>query len=232
MSKSVPRDPWLLRAPWLSFPVSRSLRIALFCGSDLAAIDPAISATIVQAGKWLELTGCHVEFATPPAFTELAKMFFSIVKTEEGEGTSRAIDQLGGVALRQARRGTMATAQKFSLDEYVKVIGRRTTILRAWQEFLEDFDALLLPISYQLAVPFDEDQKGDAAIARMLAAHEPMLAISMLGLPSLAIPTGKVGTLPVGLQVVSGRFKEEICLRIGEMIEAYAPPSTPIDPNW
>ena len=66
----------------------------------------------------------------------------------------------------------------------------------------------------------------------MLAAHEPMLAISMLGLPCLAIPTGKVRALPIGLQVVSGRFKEEICLQIGEMLEAYAPPMTPIDPSW
>ena len=62
----------------------------------------------------------------------------------------------------------------------------------------------------------------------MIAAHEPMLAVSMLGFPSLAIPTGKVGSLPIGVQVVSGRFKEELCLRVGGMIESFAPPMTPI----
>jgi amidase len=64
----------------------------------------------------------------------------------------------------------------------------------------------------------------------MLDAHEPMLAISMLGLPSLAVPTGLSEGIPAGVQIVSGRFKEELCLRVGAMIEAQRPPLTPIDP--
>lgn len=228
MSKGDARDPWWVPAPVLSAPSDRPLRIAVFGGSDRAVIDANVSASVLLAAEWLEQAGCHVEFAIPPDFVELAEMFFSIVKTEEGEGTSRAIDRLGGDALRRARHGTMATATKYSLEDYVRVLGRRTVILRAWQAFLEKYDTVLLPTSYQLPMPVDEDQKGDAAVARMIAAHEPMLAVSMLGFPSLAIPTGKVGSLPIGVQVVSGRFKEELCLRVGGMIESFAPPMTPI----
>jgi amidase len=57
-----------------------------------------------------------------------------------------------------------------------------------------------------------------------------MLAVSTLGLPSLAMPTGKSGSVPVGVQIVSGRFKEELCLRVGAMIEAFYPSQGPIDP--
>jgi amidase len=64
----------------------------------------------------------------------------------------------------------------------------------------------------------------------MIDAHQPMLAISMLGLPSLAMPTGIVGTVPTGVQIVSARFKEELCLRVGSIIEAYRPRNAPIDP--
>jgi amidase len=225
------RDPWWVPAPLIDHEDrGTSLRIALFEGSDGAAIDPAVAHSLKQAARWLEQAGCVVERATPPDFVESAELFFSIVKTEEGEGTSRAIEKLGDDPLRRARAGTMVRASKFSLEQYVEAVGRRTAILRSWQLLFERFDALVMPVSYQLPFPIDEDQKGDTAVARMLDAHQPMLAISTLGLPALAVPTGKAGSVPVGIQIVSGRFREELCLRVGALIEAFYPPMGPIDP--
>jgi amidase len=230
MARGDERDPWWVPAPWLDRGGERPLRVALFHGSRDAVIDPAVASAVDQAAYWLQNMGCTVEPATPPAFAELADMFFSIVKTEEGEGTSRAIERLGDNALRRARASTMKHAIKFTLDEYVATLGRRTEILREWQTFFGRYDVLLLPVSYQPALPIDEDQKGDDAVGRMLDAHAPMLAVSVLGLPSLAVPTGHVGSIPTGVQIVSGRFKEELCLRAGAMIELQCPPKTPIDP--
>jgi len=224
------RDPWWVPAPLLDLDAVRPLRIAVFEGTEGAAVDPAVAASVRQAARWLEQAGCIVEPATPPAFGELADTFFSMIKTEEGEGTSRAIERLGDDALLRARAGTMARATKFTLEEYVEALGRRTVILRQWQAFLDLYDVVLLPVSYRLPVPIDEDQKGNEAVARMLDAHQPMLAISMLGLPSLAMPTGLAEGIPTGVQIVSGRFKEELCLRAGAMIEAHRPPLTPINP--
>ncbi|AXK80674.1 amidase [Pseudolabrys taiwanensis] len=229
MMRGDARDPWWMPAPMLD-ETERPLRVAVFEGTAGAAVDPAVAAAVRRAAGWLAEAGCEVAPATPPAVAELADMFFSMVKTEEGEGTSRAIERLGDDALRRARAGTMARATKYTLEAYVDALGRRTAILRQWQAFLEQHDALLLPVSYRAPLPIDEDQKGDDAVARMIDAHEPMLAVSMLGLPSLAMPTGIDGTVPTGVQIVSGRFKEALCLRIGAMIEAACPPATPIDP--
>jgi amidase len=67
----------------------------------------------------------------------------------------------------------------------------------------------------------------------MLTSYHPMLAISMLGLPGLAIPTGQVEGVPVGVQLVASRFREDICLAAAEVIEARHPSATPINPqNW
>jgi amidase len=224
------RDPWWVPAPLLDLAAERRLRVAVFEGVPGALIDPAVAASVRQTAGWLEQAGCAIELVTPPAFAELADMFFSMVKTEEGEGTSRAIERLGDDALRRARAGTMARARKFTLEEYVAALARRTAILRQWQALFDLYDILMLPISYQLALPIDADQKGDEAVSRIIDAHQPMLAISMLGLPSLAMPTGVIGGIPTGVQLVSGRFKEEFCLRAGAIIEANRPPVTPIDP--
>jgi len=225
------RDPWWVPAPLLGVgDAGAKLRIAMFAGAEGAVIDSAVAGAVTQAGRWLEQAGCAVEWVTPPDFAESADLFFSFVKTEEGEGTSQAIERLGDDALRRARRGTMARAKKFSLEQYVDALGRRTAILRSWQLFFERYDAVVMPVSYQLPFPIEEDQKGDAAVSRMLDGHQPMLAVSTLGLPSLAMPTGKVASVPIGVQIVSARFKEELCLRVGALIEVFYSPQGPIDP--
>ena len=38
-------------------------------------------------------------------------------------------------------------------------------------------------------------------------------------------------TVPTGVQIIAGRFKEELCLRAGAMIEAQRKPMTPNDPR-
>jgi amidase len=231
LMKGDPRDPWWVPAPLLDREDhGASPRIALFEGPEGAAIDSAVADALKRTAGWLEQAGCFIEQATPPDFAESAALFFSIVKTEEGEGTSRAIEKLGDNALRRARAGTMARASKFSLEQYVEALGRRTAILRSWQLFFERFDALVMPVSYQLPFPIDEDQKGDVAVGRMLDAHQPMLAVSTLGFPALSVPTGMAGSVPVGVQIVSGRFQEEACLRLGALIEGFCPPRGPIDP--
>lgn len=64
---------------------------------------------------------------------------------------------------------------------------------------------------------------------RMLDAHHPMLAISTLGLPGLAVPTGIVDGVPMGVQLVAGRFQKEVCLSAGEVIEARCSMKMPFD---
>ncbi len=125
----------------------------------------------------------------------------------------------------------MAYASELDFEGYVKAFGRRALILREWMLFFERYPLLLMPVSWQRPFPVDFDQQGDEAVARMLSAHHPMLAVSTLGLPGLSIPTGFADGIPIGVQLVAGRFKEELCLSAGEVIEARQPVATPIDPR-
>ena len=51
------------------------------------------------------------------------------------------------------------------------------------------------------------------------------------GLPGLAVPTGQADGIPVGVQLVAARFREDVCLAAAEVIEARSPATTPIDPR-
>jgi amidase len=231
MAEGDPRDPWWVPAPSADPSWQRPCHVALWAKNPGAETEPAIVEALRAAARWLEDAGYRVEEAEPPHFEEIARLFFTMVRSEERSTTTSAIDRLGDDQLRKARASTMAYASEFDYDGYIKAFGRRATILREWLLFLERFPLLLMPVSSLRPVPQDYDQEGDAAVARMLTAHHPMLAISMLGLPGLAVPTGQADGIPVGVQLVAARFREDVCLAAAEVIEARCPATTPIDPR-
>jgi len=224
------RDPWWVPAPLKIESPQQPLRVALCKVPGSAKLDSAVVMALQTAARYLDGAGCVIEEAAPPHLEEVAQLFFSLIRTEEKTGTSQAIEKFGDEALRRARASTMACAVEMDFAGYVRALARRGTILREWQLFFERFPLLLMPVSYQRPFLIDFDQRGDRAVAEMLSAHQPMLAVSTLGLPGLAVPTGLAGNVPTGVQLVAGRFQEELCLTAGAMIETNVASLTPVDP--
>jgi amidase len=138
----------------------------------------------------------------------------------------------GDEAAKRARDSQRAYATQLDFEGYVETLARRTTILREWNRFFELYPVLLMPTSWQLPFLIDADQQGDEPMRRMLDAQHPLLAISILGLPGLSVPTGLVNGVPIGVQLVSARYQESRLLAAGEAIEARSTlPATPIDPR-
>jgi amidase len=110
------------------------------------------------------------------------------------------------------------------------IVQRRAALTRAWQLFLQDYPVLLMPVSGEL--PFEDqlDLKDDASFARVWRAQMPQVGLPFMGLPGLTVTTGLVGRVPVGVQVVAGRYREDLCLLAGEAIEAGGTPASPVDP--
>jgi amidase len=223
------RDPWWVPAPLADTTSGQSQRVAM-CNPLPAKADAAVIAALKSAARFLDAAGWAIEEVMPPHFDEAAQLFFSLIRTEEKATTSRAIEEFGDEALRRARASTMACAVDMDFAGYVRALARRASILREWQLFFERYPLLLMPVSYQRPFPIDVDQRGDQVVAEMLGAQQPMLAVSTLGLPGLAVPTGLADGVPIGVQLVAGRFQEELCLTAGAMIESNVASLTPVDP--
>ena len=52
-----------------------------------------------------------------------------------------------------------------------------------------------------------------------------------MGLPGLTVSTKLLGSIPVGVQIVAGHFREDLCFLAGKAIEARGTPVAPIDPG-
>jgi amidase len=134
-----PRDPWWVPAPLDENLSQRPFRVALAIPPASARADDAVIAAIKTAARWLQDAGCEIEEASPPRLQEAAELFFSLIRTEEKAGTTRAIEEFGDDALRRARASTMAAAAEMDFAGYVRAFARRASILREWQFFLSAF---------------------------------------------------------------------------------------------
>ena len=140
------------------------------------------------------------------------------LETAEREGDPGALACL---------RGNRAKVHPFDLS---KALTRRATLTREWFAFLDKYPVLLMPVSGELPFPDHLDRKDEASFARVWHAQLTQIAIPFMGLPGLTVSTGLVGRIPVGVQLVAGRYREDLCLAAGEAVEAGGTPSAAIDP--
>jgi amidase len=89
----------------------------------------------------------------------------------------------------------------------------------------------MTPVSNEPAFPVDVDLVDAETTRRLMAAEIMQLAVPVLGLPSVSVPTGVSDGVPMGVQITAGRFREDLCLDAAAAIEARTPMPTPIDPR-
>jgi amidase len=228
MSARDVRDPWWVPAPLEGPPMPR--RAALCVAPDGLETKPEVAAAVRDAGRRLADAGWTVEETATPPLAEasdgqtklwLADGYAAMVASAEREGDPGAVNVL-------AQHRALATS--LTLEDFSKLLVRRATVLREWLLFLEQYAVVLMPVSGEL--PFDNglDLTGAEAFQRIWRAQMPQIGLPYLGLPGLVVSTGLVGRRPVGVQIVAGRYREDLCLDAGEAIAAAGTPPAPIDP--
>jgi amidase len=153
-----------------------------------------------------------------------------LVLNEAKLGMISNINQHGGAAIRKTGALMVAQAPPTDFSAFLKALGRRATVLREWQLFFERYPLILMPVCREAAFELGLDQRDDAAMKRIFDAVVPILAPAVLGLPCVAVPTGVRNNIPLSVQLVAGRFREDLCLDAAEIIENRVGDLTPIDP--
>ena len=216
-----PRDPLAVPPP-LRYADEPPSRAALFASHPAYEADPEVVDALEQAGGWLRDTGWTVEEATPPDFEEADDLWRQLVYDDLRRSVLPAIDETGDELVRVALRLSMEGRPEWDRDTFLAGLSRRIAIARAWSLFLDRYEVLLLPVSWRKPFPVDEDAQDLERTRALLAAQSPQLATALLGLPGLAVPTGHVDGIPIGVQLVASRYREDRCLAAGEVVERAA----------
>ncbi|HEU0150648.1 MAG TPA: amidase family protein [Bradyrhizobium sp.] len=223
------RDPWWMPVPLEGPPVEK--RVALCINPDGLNPVPEVVAAVRDAGKRLERAGWTVEeVADTPPLQEAAVLQTRLWLGDGYEAQLAMAEKEGDPGALACLRGNRDKVFPFDATDYAKALTRRATLTREWLLFLEKYPVLLMPVSGELPFADQLDRKDEASFTRVWHAQLTQIAIPFFGLPGLTVSTGLVGRSPVGVQLVAGRFREDLCLAAGEAIEAGGTPPSPIDP--
>jgi len=231
MAKFDPRDPWWVPAPLQGSLPKRPIRVAFSADPGGLGVNPSVAAAIRQASAWLADAGYAVEEKEPPELMRAVDAWRVILGTETRIGVLPQIEKYGDKAVQHMARYFDKVTPSLDLSGWAKELARRSTLLRAWMRFFEDYPIVLMPVFCEPPFPAGYDQGDDDTLNRLVTAQRPQFPPASLGLPGISVPTGIVDGLPMGVQMIAGRFREDLLLDAAEVIEARAPMPTPIDPR-
>ncbi len=229
MAAPDPRDPWWTPAPLEGPPVPLHAALCLRPGG--LRIVPEVEAALRDAARRLAAAGWRVEeIDDTPSLHEAAEL-------QERLWLGDGFAALADAAAREGDPGALAVvtafrakAETLAPDVVARSLVRRATLTREWTLLLAKHPVLLLPVSAELPFPDGLDVQGEAGFRRVWQAQLTQKGLPAMGLPGLTVSTGLVGSTPVGVQIVAGRYREDLCLSAGAAIEAGGVPPSPIDP--
>ncbi|MEM2110476.1 MAG: Asp-tRNA(Asn)/Glu-tRNA(Gln) amidotransferase subunit GatA [Candidatus Bathyarchaeia archaeon] len=112
--------------------------------------------------------------------------------------------------------GTYALSAGYYEQYYLKALKVRTVIRRDFDEAFKKFDALIGPT--MPLPPFDVGEKIEDPLTLYMCDVLTVPA-NLTGCPAISIPCGFSNNLPIGLQIISKPFREDIILRVAYTFE-------------
>ena len=232
MAAGDPRDTRWVAVPLYGPQPPRPVRVAIAPELPGGYTHPAQAEAVRTAGRHLAAVGYAVEEVLPPETEEVTRLWHVIGSGNVFRDVGPKIEQMGDPNAVTALRLWMELqpAPKDS-NVVLDALAQRDRLLLAWQKFFQDWPLVVIPTLCDLPSPQGEDQTLEGS-RRILDSIRACLLSPVLGLGGLSVPVGRHGALRTGVQIIPARFREDMALDAGEVIEAAEGVIRPVDPAW
>ncbi|MFH0930828.1 MAG: amidase family protein, partial [Candidatus Zixiibacteriota bacterium] len=141
--------------------------------------------------------------------SEPGKDLMEVYLKTRGEG-------FGAEVRRRIMLGTYALSAGYYEAYYLQAQKVRTKLIEDFKKVFKSVDVLMTPVSPFL--PFKIGEKVEDPLS-MYLVDVYTVSVNLAGLPALSLPAGRVGNLPVGLQIIGRPYEEGLVLETGQYFE-------------
>lgn len=202
------------------------LRLALDVDLGCYAVDPEVEAQVREAAASLAAAGAVVEEVDLGWTRELADAWVAhwgvYLAAIFGDRLPEYRDRMDPRLIAFMDAGLAMGAVEFKRLEFV-----RTDAWKQLAPILERYDALLCPTMSRTARPVEDDETpyyGRCEDGRYRGLDMTSMFNFVGQCPALSVPAGWSSEgLPVGLQIVARRYRDDLALRIGGALEGVRP---------
>ena len=232
MAGGDPRDTRWADAPLAGPAPPRPLRVALVPVVPGGFTHPAQSEAVRLAGRHLAAAGYEVEDVLPPEIEEVVRLWHVIGSGDVFRALGPNIEAMGDKdAVASMRLWLELAPAPADSGAVLDALAQRDRLLFLWQTFFQHHPLAILPTLCDLPPPLGQDLTL-AGQRTLFDSLRVSLLAPLLGLAGLAVPVGAQGALRTGVQIVPARFREDLALDAGEVIEAAEGVVQPIEPMW
>lgn len=213
------RDPWHVAVPLHGPGYPR--KAALCVAPEGMQTHPRVEKALRDAAARLVDAGWQVDEIASPPFREPARRQAQLWLAEMARGAQAAFAQEHDPDANHVLAEMHKLTPVPDLNEVLDAMQARVGFLREWQLFLAEHPVLICPISAEPPFPDLLDLED---FPRVMEAQLTQVGLPLMGLPGMSVFTGfgegDVGRVPLGAQLIGGRYREDILLDAAEAIEA------------
>ena len=224
-----PRDPLSVTAVFADLAPDDLPKVAVLPEPPGGSTHPDVAAAVRRAADALADEGFKVADVVPPDYEQALELWSAILAADL-RIMQADLDQLMGPGGSKFLRYALDHLPAHDLTGWAVAHTARHGLARRWSLWFQEYPVLLSPVWSQPAFPLDfdiETQEGAVATVELM---RPVLPANVLGTPAAVVPAGMADGLPVGVQVMGGKYSDLRCMAVAEAIERRLGPLSPIDP--
>ena len=229
MSAPSPLDPWWVPAALEHTALPK--RVAMCISPDGLEVTREVESALREAARQLAEAGWEIaEVETPPmreAMELQLLLWMSEYAYNDGEAVRREDDPDANFVYKQL----CANCPTPTMESLMEALQQRVKLAREWQIFLDDYAVLLCPVSAEPPFPDLLDVESAESFRRILQAQMTQIALPLMGMPAITVTTGDNKNVPIGVQLVAARFRENLLFSAAVDIEARNPRLEIADPD-
>ncbi len=202
-------------------------------------VDPVVENATWEAIAVLESLGVHVKETSMPNLKYALSAYYVQAMSEASSNLARysgiiyghrvqkdhdwhttfSENRASGFGKEVKRRillGTYALSAGYYDKYYLKAREARALISRDFQRVFKQFDALIAPTMPYVAFKIGEKIEDPLSLYKVDINTVP---INLANVPSLSVPCGRKGRLPIGMQIIGDQFNEQLLFNIAFQFE-------------
>lgn len=227
LTEADPRDPQAAPRRGVDYLAAiegglAGVRIAFSPTLGYVDVNREVAAAVAAAVAVLEELGAIV-VETDPGFTDPLAAFGHLFYG----GAANALRDMGPKKRAQMDAQLVNVAEKASrrtMLDYLDAMNERTRLCERMAQFHQRYDLLVTPVLPITAFGAGREVPEDWHSTRWPSWTPFTYPFNMTGQPALSVPCGFDSQgLPIGLQIVGGRFRDELVLRAGHAYQQAAP---------
>ena len=190
--------------------------------SDLN-VDPSVRAALRLAADHLERAGYRVSEVEVPDINGVWQTWCDIIVNEVAVLQEAGMLAVGSPDFHVAWGGIKVKAATLDLPGWMRATAARSAHIRAWQLFFEDYPVVLAPTTVMPTPGPRADTQSPERVSEIFWNDLRFIsAINVLGLPAAVVPVSLHEGKPIGVQLIAGRYREDLALDAATAIEKRA----------